>query len=59
MGGFIHSFTVIKKLEVENHQQKSPDNFIEKTKNDLKNLFELIIQTENDINNVRKNLGTF
>ena len=43
---------------VENRQPKSPDNFSEKTINDLKNLFELIIKTEMDINNERKNFGT-
>ena len=46
------------RQEVENRQPKSPDNFSEKTINDLKNLFELIIQAENDINNDRKNFGT-
>ena len=49
---------------VENRQpkymsaNKSPDFFNEKTKNDLKNLFELIINCEDEINNDRKNLGT-
>ena len=37
---------------------KSPDIFNEKTVNDLKNLFELIIKSENEINNDRKTLGT-
>ena len=46
------------RQEVESRQQKSPDNFSEKTINDLKNVFKLIIQAENDINNDRKNLGT-
>jgi len=46
------------RQEVENRQPKSPNNFSEKTRNDLKSLFELIIQSENDINNDRKNFGT-
>ena len=46
------------RQEVESRQQKSPDNFSEKTINDLKNVFKPIIQAENDINNDRKNLGT-
>ena len=46
------------RLKVKNRKPKSPDNFSEKTINDLKNLFVLIIQSENDINNDRKNFGT-
>ena len=46
------------RLKVKNRKPKSPDNFSEKTINDLKNVFELIIQSENDINNDRKNFGT-
>ena len=46
------------RQEVENRQPKSPDNFSKKTINDLKNVFKLIIQAENDINNDKKNFGT-
>ena len=46
------------RLKVKNRKPKSPDNFSEKTINDLKNVFELIIKFENDINNDRKNFGT-
>ena len=46
------------RKEVEDRQPKSPDNFSEKTINDLKNLFGLIIHAEKDINNDRKNFGT-
>ena len=37
---------------------RSPDIFKEKTIADLKNLFELLIKSEDDINNDRKTLGT-
>ena len=37
---------------------KSPDVFKEKTISDLKNLFELLIKSEDDLNNDRKTLGT-
>ena len=37
---------------------RSPEIFNEKTIADLKNLFELIIKTEDDVNNDRKTLGT-
>ena len=46
------------RQEVENRQPKSQDNFSKKTINDLKNVFKLIIQAENDINNDKKNFGT-
>jgi len=46
------------RLKVKNRKPKSPDNLSKKTINDLKNVFELIIQSENDINNDRKNFGT-
>ena len=37
---------------------RSPNIFKEKTIADLKNLFELLIKSEDDINNDRKTLGT-
>jgi Ca2+-binding EF-hand superfamily protein len=48
------------RQEIENRQPNlgSPEAFNEKTFNDLKGLFELIIKTESDINNDRKTLGT-
>ena len=48
------------RQEIENREPNlgSPEVFNEKTMNDLKALFELIIKTESDINNDRKTLGT-
>ena len=45
------------RTEIENRQPESPYNFSEKTKNDLKSLFNFIIQSENDINNNRRLFG--
>ena len=48
------------RQEIENREPNlgSPEVFKEKTMNYLKALFELIIKTENDINNDRKTLST-
>ena len=50
--------TVENRPAKANYPSRSPSIFKEKTISDLKNLFELLIKTEDDINNDRKTLGT-
>ena len=50
--------TVENRAPKSNCPSRSPSIFKEKTISDLKNLFELLIKTEEDINNERKTLGT-
>ena len=50
--------TVENRAPKSNCPSRSPSIFKEKTISDLKKLFELLIKTEEDINNERKTLGT-